>query len=254
MKSPGPEAMHTLFVGDFNFTSDEVRQALCDAGAAVQPCPVDCDNQVNEYVTNISPDNVPDGFGGGPLAAKRIDHVLEANPTAGCVLLAAEELLEGLAREVAVLACSGRGEGGVPAREGQPSLWESDRSIARAEVSSWEAAPPFETQQDGDDDVVFEAEIGGADATQHHQPAEPEERSALMFSDEERVQARAVTALYGASNGRAPSDEERAAAVLQKTERAALCVQLRQARGGEPTRKELGDKHLLALVLASEGN
>ena len=59
---------------------------------------------IGRYPTNIQPevDDIPEGFGGGPLAPKRIDHVLQVGGLGPgqhlCGLLPPEEVMPGLQR------------------------------------------------------------------------------------------------------------------------------------------------------------
>lgn len=95
--------MPTVLLGDFNFQENEIQEALWAQGVQHS---FGWGTAVSRYPTNIQPygDNLPYGFGGGPLAPKRIDHVV----TVGCghQLLTADDLLPGLGEQVQTL-CGG---------------------------------------------------------------------------------------------------------------------------------------------------
>lgn len=98
-------SMRTIVMGDFNFMENEVLDALQQVGLVqwdgVLP-PSLC-----RYPTNIQPEvkGLPAGFGGGPLAPKRIDHVLQlgggyTGMVHHCGVLLPDQVLTGLQRVV----------------------------------------------------------------------------------------------------------------------------------------------------------
>jgi len=98
----------TVMVGDFNFMEHEVDYELTRLG--IQACFGTCPNpaQSARYNTNINPGDpgttadMPLGFGGGPYAPKRIDHVISLYTTTE--LMEPEELLPGLGTVVQVMS------------------------------------------------------------------------------------------------------------------------------------------------------
>jgi len=71
-------------------------------------------------------EGIPEGFGGGPLALKRIDHVLQlaGSPEAGhiCATLPAEEVLQGLQHVVDIITA---GKACPPRKDGLVPIWEA---------------------------------------------------------------------------------------------------------------------------------
>jgi len=97
--------MQTVLLGDFNFLEHEIQEAFWAQGIQHSfGWGTDA-----RYPTNIQPigDNLPYGFGGGPLAPKRIDHCLVLG-NSGHQLLAPEQLLSGLGMQVETLCGAAR--------------------------------------------------------------------------------------------------------------------------------------------------
>jgi len=133
--------MRTLIVGDFNFLEAEVLEALqrgkvCPWTGAV----------LSHYPTNIQPEglpDIPDGFGGGPLAPKRIDHILQLGGSVErghfCGILAPDEVLPGLQRVVdAILKHE------LPAlpKGQEPPIWEKAISPEACVAFLSDVGPP----------------------------------------------------------------------------------------------------------------
>jgi len=158
----------TLFLGDFNFTEREVREALSDAPKMeFLPCFVKA-KAGEAYVTNMTPEVVPDGFGGGPFASKRIDHIMLLNPynkpdidtssdevvynndkniINDARLIPPNELLPGLEDEVATLQHSGRPHSMVPEPSAHTKLWECYPEAILKDVHSWQASQPAKKRE-----------------------------------------------------------------------------------------------------------
>ena len=114
-------SMRTLIVGDFNFLEEEVLVALTEA-SLINWNPTTSRGSGN-YPTNIQPEGagIPPGFGGGPLAPKRIDHVLQIGGLGGtcCRFLSANDVLPGLQKVVDVMT-----RGGGVTLDYPMSVWE----------------------------------------------------------------------------------------------------------------------------------
>ena len=97
--------MQTVLLGDFNFLEHEIQEAFWAQGIQHSFGW----GTAGRYPTNIQPmgDNLPYGFGGGPLAPKRIDHCLVLG-NSGHQLLAPEQLLSGLGVQVETLCGAAR--------------------------------------------------------------------------------------------------------------------------------------------------
>jgi len=119
-----------VMMGDYNFLEEDVIQKLQAAGgAAAEVLPAAGDAR---YATNVNPrfsndrmdqDGIPSGFGGGPFAPKRIDHIFhlngDCNMNATCTLLLPEEVLPGLDHMVEILQT-----GNAVASPGRLPVWE----------------------------------------------------------------------------------------------------------------------------------
>lgn len=147
-----PEGGATLFLGDFNFLGEEITTALKQAGAVVGtgPALVSSDDASTFYATNMSPALVPPGFGGGPWAPKRIDHVIASGlgKSDHLRLLPAAQLLPGLEEEVKVLLRSGQPHAPEPLRKHQ-LLWERETDLVLREISTWQASVRLSPTDDG---------------------------------------------------------------------------------------------------------
>lgn len=147
----------TLFLGDFNFLGEEVEKALSDAGSVGGnggASLLSSDDGSVCYVTNMSPELVPPGFGGGPLAPKRIDHIVASgrHHCKDLSLIPAAQLLPGIENEVQVLLHSARPHSSLPPRpSSRKPLWEQSTEQILREVNSWQpATPPSKRGRDCD--------------------------------------------------------------------------------------------------------
>ena len=143
----GGDGIPLFLLGDFNFLEKEVLEAVLDRHTgSLDARPRPLGPREHRYETNMSPQVVPDGFGGGPLAPKRIDHIFYASngsPTlpepwlipASCILPDG-----GIAAEITVLRHSGRPHADMLPRG--PStvlpLWEATDDLTLSEVNAWQ--------------------------------------------------------------------------------------------------------------------
>jgi len=142
-----------LLLGDFNFLESEVLGALREASGgegagssfhALQAGSRGGSRGGGGYVTNMSPQLVPDGFGGGPLAPKRIDHIISASAARSggarerLDLLDASILLPGLEAEVETLTHSGVPNSTIPSRPALGPRWEMPPDLVLKQVDRWQ--------------------------------------------------------------------------------------------------------------------
>ena len=153
----------TILLGDFNFLENEVMTEMQRAGAQAVPAASAVPGA--RYPTNVQPiTDVPDGFGGGPLAPKRIDHILVLGRADACRLLEPDSLLPGLQRVVDVLKTGGacveeessvKEEGAVRVEDRVQPVWERCCTVDDAEAFLNTTDEDSESDSDG---IVFEEE------------------------------------------------------------------------------------------------